>query len=81
MSELAASRSGGRTQGEYQRVVRGMCDEVLRVHPWAEQFLFPQARNYFDDIEAFAEKEFGGDLLRKGALLKIVDKMRKERAK
>lgn len=79
MCELAASRTGGRTQGEYQAVVGAMCDEVLRVHPWAERFLFPKERNYFDDIEAFAEKEFGGDLLRKGALLKIVDKMRKER--
>lgn len=79
MSELAASRTGGRTQSEYQAVVGAMCDEVLKVHPWAERFLFPQARNYFDDIEAFAERAFGGDLLRKGELLKIVDKMRKER--
>lgn len=78
MSELAASRTGGRTQSEYQAVVSAMCDEVLRVHPWAERFLFPRERNYFDDIEAFAEREFGGDLLRKGELLKIVDKMRKE---
>ena len=79
MSELAASRAGGRTQGEYQAVVNAMCDAVLKVHPWAERFLFPRKRNYFDDIEAFAEREFGGDLLRKGELLKIVDKMRKER--
>lgn len=79
MAELAASRTGGRTQGEYQRVVNAMCDEVLRVHPWAQQFLFPAQRDYFADIENFAEAEFGGDLLRKGALLKIVDKMRKQR--
>jgi flavin-dependent thymidylate synthase len=79
MSELAASRTGGRTQSEYQAVVSAMCDEVLRVHPWAAQFLFPRERNYFDDIEAFAERVFGGDLVRKGELLKIVDKMRKER--
>lgn len=78
MAELAASRTGGRTQGEYQAVVGAMCDEVLRVHPWAERFLFPRERNYFDEIEAFAEREFGGDLLKKGELLKIVDKMRKE---
>lgn len=80
MSELAASRTGGRTQGEYQRVVGAMCDAVLAVHPWAERFLFPQQRDYFNEIEAFAEREFGGDLLRKGELLKIVDKMRKERS-
>lgn len=80
LSELAASRSGGRTQDEYQRVVRAMCDAALAVHPWAERFLFPRQRDYFDDIEAFAERTFGGDLLKKGELLKIADKMRKERA-
>lgn len=79
LSELAASRLGGRTQDEYVEVVKGFCDAALAVHPWAERFLFPQARDYFADIEAFAEQEFAGDLLRKGALLKIVDKMRKAR--
>lgn len=79
MAELAGSRTGGRTQDEYQAVVGAMCDAVLAVHPWAEMFLFPKERNYFDDIEAFAAKEFGGDLVRKGELLKIVDKMRKQR--
>ena len=76
-SELVRSRSGGRTQGEYQDVVKAMADAVLAVHPWAATFLFPQGRDRFDDIEAFAEREFGGDLKRKGELLKIVDKMRK----
>lgn len=80
LSELAASRTGGRTQSEYQSVVNAMCDAVLVVHPWAERFLFPRQRDYFGEIEAFAEAEFGGDLLRKGKLLKIVDKMRKERS-
>lgn len=80
MAELAASRTGGRTQGEYQAVVNAMCDAVLAVHPWAAKFLFPARRDYFADIEAWAEAEFAGDLLRKGALLKIVDKMRKERS-
>lgn len=79
MAELAASRTGGRTQGEYIEVVNAMCDAVLAVHPWTERFLFPAERNYFADIEAFAEREFGGDLARKGELLKIVDRMRKER--
>lgn len=77
-SELCASRSGGRTQSEYQSVVSAMADEVLKVHPWAEMFLFPKERNYFDDIEAFAEREYGNDLVKKGELLKIVDKMRKK---
>lgn len=77
MAELARSRTGGRTQGEYQSVVNAMCDEVLRVHPWADKFLFSQGRDRFKEIEEFAEREFGGNLLKKGALLKIVDRMRK----
>jgi flavin-dependent thymidylate synthase len=76
--DLAKSRTGGRTQSEYQKVMNAMVDAVLAVHPWAEKFLFQQGRDYFAEIEAFAEKEYGGDLLKKGALLKIVDKMRKE---
>lgn len=78
LSELAKSRSGGRTQSEYQKVVNAMIDAVLQVHPWAERFLAPKGRDYFAEIEAFAEREYGGDLLKKGQLLKIVDKMRKE---
>ena len=77
--DLAKSRTGGRTQNEYQKVMNAMVDEVLRVHPWAEKFLFAQGRDYFKEIEDFAEREYGGDLLKKGQLLKIVDKMRKER--
>jgi flavin-dependent thymidylate synthase len=76
-SDLCKSRSGGRTQNEYQQVVNAMADAVLAVHPWAERFLFPARRNAFDEIEAFAKEEFGGDLLKKGKLLKIVDQMRK----
>jgi len=76
--DLAKSRTGGRTQNEYQKVMNAMCDAVLAVHPWAEKFLFQQGRDYFAEIEKFAEREYGGDLLKKGALLKIVDKMRKE---
>lgn len=75
--DLAKSRTGGRTQNEYQKVVNAMVDEVLRVHPWAEKFLFQKGRDHFAEIEAFAQREFGSDLLKKGELLKIVDKMRK----
>lgn len=79
MSELAASRTGGRTQGEYQRLVGLMCDAVIAVHPWAEQFLFQAGRDHYAALEAFAKAEWPDDLLKRGALLKIVDKMRKER--
>jgi flavin-dependent thymidylate synthase len=76
-AETAKSRVGGRTQSEYQKVINGMVDCVLAVHPWAEKFIFKKPRNWFDEIEAFAHRVFGGDLLKKGELLKIVDKMRK----
>ena len=75
--DLAKSRTGGRTQGEYQAVMNAMVDEVLKVHPWAEKFMYQKGRDYFAAIEQFAEEEYGGDLLKKGRLLKIVDKMRK----
>jgi flavin-dependent thymidylate synthase len=79
LAELARSRTGGRTQDEYQQVINGMIDLVILLHPWAEKFLFNKPRDYFAEIEAFANKEFGGDLAKKGELLKIVDVMRKER--
>jgi flavin-dependent thymidylate synthase len=78
LAELARSRTGGRTQGEYQKVVNAMIDAVLAVHPWASDFLFPKGRNLFDEIEAWAMKEFPDNLMRRGEVLKIVDRMRKE---
>ncbi len=76
-ADLAKSRTGGRTQNEYQQVVNAMVNEVLKVHPWAEKFLFKQGRDFFAEIEAFAKREFPNDLLKKGELLKIVDQLRK----
>ena len=77
MVDLAKSRTGGRTQNEYRDVVDAMVDAVLKVHPWAEKFLFQQGRDYFAEIEAFAHREYSNNLIKKGELLKIVDKMRK----
>ena len=76
-AELARSRTGGRTQGEYQDVLNAMVDGVLMVHPWASLFLFPKGRDAFAEIEAFAARAFPDDLAKKGELLKIVDAMRK----
>lgn len=76
--ELAKSRSGGRTQSEYQTVINAMVNAVLAVHPWMDKFLFgDKGRDYFAELEAFAKEQFGGDLIAKGKLLKIVDKLRK----
>lgn len=74
--DLAKSRTGGRTQGEYQKVINAMCDEVLKVNPWAEKFLFKHGRDYFAEIEEFAKRKFP-DLKERGELLKIVDALRK----
>lgn len=79
MAELARSRTGGRTQNEYQTVMEAMATQVSIVHPWAELFMFPLGRDHFAEIEAFAKREFPNDLAKKGELLKIVDAMRKER--
>lgn len=80
LSEIVASRSGGRTASEYQKVVEGFVDSTLAVYPWLEFFYYgDRDRDYFDDIEAFAEEEFAGDLIKKGRLLKIVDKLRKQK--
>ena len=76
-AELAKSRTGGRTQSEYQKVVNSMIDQVLEVYPWVEMFLFNKGRGVFDDIEAFAKEKFP-DLKDRGELLKLVDKLRKE---
>ena len=80
MAELSASRTGGRTQGEYRDVCNQMCDAVLDVHPWADAFLFQKGRDHFADLESFAMETWPDDLMKRGALLKIVDKMRKEKS-
>lgn len=77
LADLARSRTGGRTQGEYQHVINAMLDAVIAVHPWAEKFLFPADRDAFAEIEDFAKREFKDDILKRGELLKIVDFMRK----
>lgn len=75
LSELARSRTGGRTQDEYRRVINAMIDAVLLVHPWAGEFLFPRGRNVFTEIEALADTL---SQERRAALLKAVDALRKE---
>ncbi len=78
-ADLAKSRSGGRTQKEYQKVINAMVDAVLAVHPWVTPFLFGnRSRDYFAELEAFAHRVFP-DLKTRGEMLKILDAMRKER--
>ncbi len=74
LSDMVKSRSGGRTQNEYREVMGAISTEVLKVHPWADLFLFPKGRDYFDDLEKF--KDVVPQNMRQN-FLKIIDKMRK----
>jgi flavin-dependent thymidylate synthase len=74
-ADLARSRSGGRTQDEYISVINAMVDQVLAVWPWAGDFIFEKPRDYFQEIEDWAKAHLA-DLMDRGKLLKIVDKMR-----
>ena len=78
LSQLLASRLGGRTQDEYRAVAEAMYKDVIEVHPWAELFLQPKGVNYYKSIEQFAAKL---PREQKWELLKIVDKMRKDDVK
>ena len=76
LSELSRSRTGGRTQSEYRNVVDEIVNEVLAVHPWAELFLFPKERGFFDELEEFVAADVAEE--KKPSILKIIDKMRKK---
>lgn len=76
LTELARSRTGGRTQGEYQEVMAAMIARVLEVQPWTSKFFHPKGKDHFAAIEQFAKEKFP-DLKERGELLKIVDLMRK----
>lgn len=39
LHQMAEVRLCTRTQGEYQNVFKAMRDEVIKVHPWAEDFI------------------------------------------
>jgi len=56
LAEMAKARTGGRTQNEYRRVVNAMIEEVVKVHTWAEQFLFPDTMKHVRDLENMIEE-------------------------
>lgn len=80
--ELVRARGGGRTQAEYRAVVAQMVDAVLTVHPWMECFLHgDRDRDYYRELEKFAERELGANFAAKNSMLKIVDRMRRKESK
>ena len=72
LSEMAKSRTGGRTQSEYRDVFNAMCEAMLEVHPWAEWFLFPDKWKRLNDLESYIQRG------RKVDAQKIVDQLKKE---
>lgn len=77
LSEMCKSRTGGRTQDEYVRVINGMADAVIAVYPWAEQFLFPVGRAAFDSLERLAAHVKKTDPALAIDALKDIDALRK----
>lgn len=41
LADMAPKRNNPRAQGEYTQVFKLMIDELLKVHPWAREFIFP----------------------------------------
>lgn len=80
MADIAKSRTGGRTQGDYADIANQMVDEVLKVYPWAEKFMFRNGRDLFKNLEALLEQVRGDDRFgNKLAMdcLKDIDQLRK----
>ncbi len=82
MAGIAQSRTGGRTQGDYMDIANQMVDEILKVMPWAEKFLFKSDRDLFKNLETLIERirqdsddRFGNKLVMDS--LKDIDKLRK----
>lgn len=77
LSEMCKSRTGGRTQDEYRRVINGMADAAMAVYPWLEQFLFPKGRAAFDNLEKLAAHVKKTDPALAIDALKDIDALRK----
>lgn len=58
VADLCGKRDNPRAQGEYTEVVKGMVSEVLRVHPWAQPFLYPE-RNKTPALDAILRDLLG----------------------
>lgn len=82
LSEMAKSRTGGRTQSEYRQVMDLMVEAMLEVHPWVKMFLFQDKKEHFDKMEQLVRLSermglFDEGLHDKADFLKAIDKLRK----
>jgi len=79
VADMIRKRIGGRTQSEYRAFLDLMVAEVLRVHPWADAFLFPDYIRDLGVVEALL-RDFRG-LLPPDRIVeaqKSLDKIRKK---
>lgn len=79
VAEMLKKRIGARTQGEYRTFLTLMVAEVLRVHPWAEVFLFPDYMRELQVVENLLE-DFASHIPRERLVSaqKALDKIRKK---
>jgi len=55
IAEMGRSRTGKRTQNEYRDVFEGMFEEVIKIHPWAEDFIQPKGQDRLKLLEQLIE--------------------------
>jgi flavin-dependent thymidylate synthase len=80
MADMIPKRENVRAQGEYMEVARLMGEEMLRVHPWVEPFLWPD-RNATPNLDEIMKELVGevcpAHLPKVNAALKEIDKLKK----
>lgn len=54
--DLTKTRTGGRTQGEYQEVMKAAKEEVLRALPWTDKFIAKPIASDISRLEAMFEQ-------------------------
>lgn len=76
LADMARSRTGKRTQLEYRDVLDMMLVEVVKVHPWAKDFLFKDIPKIIKQLENYIAKMDSPADLKVGAY-KLLDQIRR----
>lgn len=76
LSEILASRSSPRTQGEFREVIDLMYEELIKVHPWLHMFLHNERYIAAKELDGHIRSDYEGTD-KYMHLLKLVDKLRK----
>lgn len=75
LSDMMASRSSSRTQGEYREVIEQMYNAVISEHEWAAEFLKSRKTYACDRIESKFKSDYSGTE-ELNHLIKLVDQVR-----